>query len=302
MIRTETGVHPDRIRQQASHCLFVEGESDDSFDVQVIQALLDRSGINIKVKALGPSHTIRGAAEALHKVHPDYYFLIDRDHQHDRFVAKCWKNFPDPRESNLLVWRRRELESYFIIPEYLSESPHLKKRKTKADLEQATLSCSQRRLYLDAANLVIITVRERLKEKWIEKFRDSACFRTEADALKALKGRPEWAKFGKKASSLLADRTLEKRLHETVVKLTGGQTNLEYGKGCWPELVKGKPVFRRIVNRLFEVRDTRGRFVQGSERLSQVAKELVRLPLENQPQDFQELGVLIHNRVTSGPL
>jgi len=76
---------------------------------------------------------------------------------------------------------------------------------------------------------------------------------------------------------------------------------LEYGKGRWLELLKGKPVLKQVVNGFCEVRDRRGRFVQGTERLIQVAKQLVKLPLENQPQDLQQLCELIKKRITSRP-
>jgi len=211
MVRAQGSAYPESVRQKASHCLFVEGESDGAFDVVIIQALLDSPGANIEVRPLGPSHKIRGAAEAIHKTHPDYYFLIDRDHQEDAFVEKCWMNFPDPNESNLLVWRRRELENYFIIPDYLCKSPHLKKGKTKADLERAILSSCQGRLYLDAANLVLIGIRERLKDKWIERFSDSVCFPTETDALAALKKRPEWAEFSNRSNLAHGRRISQKK-------------------------------------------------------------------------------------------
>lgn len=298
MVDVKTGVHPDRVRQQASHRLFVEGESDESFDVQVIQALLDRSGVNIKVQPLGPSYRIRGAAEALHCVHPDYYFLIDRDHQDDTFVEKCWKKFPDPKQCNLLVWRRRELESYFIIPEYLCQSDLLKRSKTKADLEEAILASCSERLYLDAANLVIISIREDLKHRWIKRFGDSDLFSTEGEALSALKARPEWCKFGRKAGRLMGESTLRDRLHEAVTRLTGGLADLEYGQGRWLELIKGKPVFGQVVNQFFDVKDNMGRYVQGSERQIQVAKSLFRQEVSNMPGDFVELQRLIEKRVS----
>lgn len=300
MPKAKTSAYPGSVRQRASHSLFVEGGSDSAFDVQVIQALLDAAGIDIEVRPLGHAHTMRCAAEALHKVHPDYYFLVDRDHLEDRLVEKCWSRFPDPRESNLLVWRRRELENYFMIPDYLSKSSHRKKGVKEVDLQEAILSSCQRRLYLDAANLTIISVREVLKRRWLDEFSGKECFETEAAALDALKQRPELAEFGKKAGSLLAGGSLERRLHEIVTELTDGNERLEYGCGRWLELVEGKPIFHLVVNRFFEVRDNKGRFVQGDEKMAQVAKGLVRLPLSEQPDDFQQLERLIRKNVFSG--
>ncbi len=109
MAGVKKGPRPEEIRQSARHTLFVEGRSPDSIDPIVLQELF--KGLSVRVEPLGPSYHIKSAAEALYRQHPDYYFLIDRDHYYDDFVEKCWRNFPDPDTNNLLVWRKRELEN-----------------------------------------------------------------------------------------------------------------------------------------------------------------------------------------------
>jgi len=80
----------------------------------------------IRIRPLGPSYSVKSVAEALHPFHPTYYFLIDRDYHHnDDFVGRCWDNFPDPATHNLLVWRYREIENYFLEPDYLAYSDFL---------------------------------------------------------------------------------------------------------------------------------------------------------------------------------
>jgi hypothetical protein len=58
-------------------------------------------------------------AHALYQYHHDYYFLIDRDHHNDEEIEQYWEKFPDESTDNPLIWRRREIENYFLIPEYL---------------------------------------------------------------------------------------------------------------------------------------------------------------------------------------
>ena len=52
--------------------------------------------------------------------HPTYYFLIDRDHHDIDFINRSWYNFPDPNTHNLLIWRKREIENYFLEPNWLN--------------------------------------------------------------------------------------------------------------------------------------------------------------------------------------
>lgn len=109
MVEIRRGVDAEEVRQAARHTLFVEGSSDEAIDPQVLDKLL--GDVTIQIKTLGPSSHIRSVAEALHKHHPYYYFLIDRDHHNDIEVERCWERFPDISTCNLLIWRRRELEN-----------------------------------------------------------------------------------------------------------------------------------------------------------------------------------------------
>lgn len=119
------------IHRAAGHTLFVEGK----FDADVLNEFFKAHPLGdnlLHVEPFGPSFSIRAAAEALHRHHREYYFLIDRDHCDDAEVARSWENFPGPATKNILVWRRRELENYFLIPEYLLRSPHLHRLRARA--------------------------------------------------------------------------------------------------------------------------------------------------------------------------
>jgi len=58
-------------------------------------------------------------------------------------------------------------------------------------------------------------------------------------------------------------------------------------------------VLPRIINRCFQVKDAQGKFLQGKDKLNQIAKNLVRKPLKEQPDDFQRLYAIISHRIIS---
>jgi len=286
-------VRPEEVRSSARHTLFVEGKDDSAIDPTVLRALLRG---RVTVRGLGPSFHVRSAAEALHKHHPDYYFLVDRDHYDDAFVERCWRNFPDPATSNLLVWRRRELENYFLIPEYLLHSAYLTASEDK--LRRAILTACQKRVFFDAANLVIIWIREELKENWIELFKRASELGTREQALSRLKERREFAARKGSVGTTVGKRAITKKFDSVVRRMTGNGAGLEFGRGEWLHLVKGKKVLPTVASRCFRAKDADGRLVRGRDGLNEVVKELVARPLAEQPDDFQELHALIRKRVS----
>ena len=117
-IEVRRGIRSEEVRHHGQHVLFVEGDKG-SVDPEVLNKLFSNK---ISIEPLGPSSSVKSVAKALQTYHPTYYFLIDRDHYDDSFVEKCWDDFPDPKTNNLLIWRRREIENYFLDPDYLSRS------------------------------------------------------------------------------------------------------------------------------------------------------------------------------------
>ena len=113
-----TRIRSEDVRLQGQHILFVEGSDKESVDPKVLNELFSR---RVRIEPLGPSFSVGSVAEALQPNHPTYYFLIDRDHYDGSFIDKCWNNFSDPDTNNLLIWRRREIENYFLDPKYLCD-------------------------------------------------------------------------------------------------------------------------------------------------------------------------------------
>jgi hypothetical protein len=114
------------VLQSARHTVFVEGGHDGEIDPVIIGYLLKRNGLpQVEVRAMGSCENVRNAAHALVRHHPSYYFVIDRDDQDNETVERSWSDFPDLETDNLLIWRKRELENYFIDPEYIEKSEFL---------------------------------------------------------------------------------------------------------------------------------------------------------------------------------
>ena len=293
MIKATTGIRAEEVRQQGQHVLFVEGRDKDSVDPKVLNALF--SG-GLRIEPLGPSFSVRSVAEALHPHHPTYYFLIDRDyHKHD-FVDGCWNNFPDPVTHNLLVWRRREIENYFLEPQYLVRSKYCRVGEEK--LGEKVLQFANQRLFLDIANHVVISIREELKRNWIEKFSNPSDFSTKDGALLKLTKAKEFNQHCTNVHSKVSTAEVERRFAKFLGEMTGGQENIAFDAGNWLHLIQGKKVLAQVVNsECFQVNTTDRTVLMGREKLNEVVKDLLQKDAAVQPQDFMTLKELIDNRV-----
>lgn len=293
MIKVTTGIRAEEVRQQGQHVLFVEGRDKDSVDPKVLNALF--SG-GLRIEPLGPSFSVRSVAEALHPHHPTYYFLIDRDHHEHEFVDRCWTNFPDPGTHNLLVWRRREIENYFLEPQYLVRSKYC--RVSEEKLGEKVLHFANQRLFLDIANHVVISIREELKRNWIEKFSNPSEFSTKDGALLKLKKANEFDQHRTNVHSKVSTEEVERRFADFLGEMTGGQEGIAFGNGNWLHLIQGKKVLAQVVNsECFQVVTTDGAALMGREKLNEVVKDLLQKDAAVQPQDFMALKELIDNRV-----
>jgi len=293
MTTIRQGVEADEVRQSAKYTLFVEGKDESVIDPEVLSTLL--SNTPIQIKAMGPFSHILSVAEALHRHHPYYFFLVDRDYHDNSTVEKCWQLFPHEDTSNLLIWRKRELENYFLIPEYLERSQWLS--CPVDELKEHIRNFAHERIFLDAANMVIVDCREKMKKNWITLFTNYEYFQTKEQALKQLLQKEEFTHKLLHVSEKLHQDSLTQCFDDIVSNLFGGQSELEFGRGTWLDMVSGKILLHIVINKCFRVKDAKGRHLQGEQRLMEVVKELLKLSLENQPDDFQELYRLISKQV-----
>lgn len=273
------------------HTLFVEG-AKKSLDPTILGALL--RDLDIFIEPLGSSAGIKGAAHALRPSHPRYYFLIDRDHRDEQEVEKSWKTFRGPAADNLLIWRKRELENYFLDPEYLKRSPALKCSETT--LKEEILSLSSHRVYFEIANLVIAKIREEQQKGWIKTFPKNQGFETREKALARLKNLEGLKGTGKKIGEKVAENFVEREFNRVVKTLLDGAQKPQWGRGIWLQMIKGSEILPTVLNKYFQKKGPD----QKEQRREITRQLLMDLPLADQPSDFQELHRLIEERV-KGP-
>jgi hypothetical protein len=291
-----TDVDAKAVDFHGGHILYVEG-NEESFDLEVLKALAN----NIWIQPLRTASSIRSAAESLFPTHPKSYFLIDRDHHiSDEQVETYWRDFPDPSTKNLLVWRRKELENYFLEPSFLIGSSFCKedfKENNGQRLQEKIISLAQEWLYFDTANYVIVSLREDFRRQWIEKFSDHLKFPDKPSALKLLTEKSEFKVFSEKVSQQTATDEITTRFHEYLDKMTGGVEPLQWGIGQWLEMLSGKSMFNELINQCFHVKNQEGRVLQGKEARNLVARELLQTK-QNLHHDIRELKELIDKRVS----
>ena len=295
VLLVQTGVRAEEVRQAAEHTLFVEGRSEDGLDVSVLSELLWKT--KVVVRPMGPSYHIKSTAQALHPYHPNYYFLIDRDYHDDNEVESSWKSFPNPSAHNLIIWKRRELENYFLIPEYFVRSSYA--TCTVQEVQRILREEAHKRVYMDAANLAIIHIRQALKEKWIELFDSITGFETESQAQSKLIQVTAWENHRTKSKNTLKRETIERFFRQYVNTLLGGEPIPTIGKGQWMELMAGKVLFNCLLTKCIKVRDNNGVQMHGDLARREFVRELLRLPNHEQPDDFRKLYELVNARVAS---
>ena len=292
-----TNVDARAVDFRNEHVLYVEGNKE-SIDVEALKTLL---GNVLEIQPLGTSSSVSSVAHSLYPTHPKSYFLIDRDHHiSDAQVDTYWQNFPDPNTSNLLVWRRKEFENYFLEPSFLIESSYCKaefKANNGQQLQERITSLAQEWLYFDTANYVIVSLREEFRRQWIEKFSDHLKFPDKPSALKQLTEKTEFKAFSEKVLQQTATGEITTRFHEYLDKMTGGTEPLQWGVGQWLEMLSGKSMFNELINQCFHVKNQEGRVLQGKEARNLVARELLQTGQKNLPRDLRELKELVDKRV-----
>ncbi len=293
MVNIRTGIRSEEVRHDGQHVLFVEGGDENSIDPKVLNVLFSGA---LRIEPIGPAFRIRAVAEALSRYHPTYYFLIDRDHHKDSEVDRSWKEFPNPDNHNLLIWRRRELENYFLDPTYLVCSKFC--RVDVQVLGDMILRLANERLFLDVANWVVVSIREELKRNWIKLFRNPAEFTSKEEALCKLKTTAEFTKHVREVRRQCSSKEIEKRFEKCLDMMTGGRKELVVGQGRWHELIRGKRVLTQVVNSTcFEVKATSGESLVGRKKLFEVVEELLKNGGGGRPEDFDILQKLVGERV-----
>lgn len=297
MIRVRAGVGADAVRFDSRHVLFVEGGGDDAIDPVILRELL---GSRLRIEPLGASFSVASVAEALHPSHPDYYFLIDRDHHDEAFVERSWRNFPDPGSRSLLVWRKREIENYFLNPDYLKCSSYFVGNIDQ--LREFVVGRAQHRLYLDVANDVIVSLRETIKKNRVQTFTNPAAFSTRKIALQALTDLRLGDKYRNLVEQELSRERIETAFDDTLCTMTGmtdgAGDELQLGTGRWIDMMRGKKLLAEVVaSNMFRVEGRDGNPLSGAQKRNEVARDLLQRDRVTQPPDFVQLRDIMMQRI-----
>lgn len=289
MIEHKRGFASSEVEQGSSRVLFVEGEAN-SLDY----ILMSRVFTDVKVRAIGPSSNIKAAARAFSNVHPSYFFVVDRDHQEDSIVEETWNKFK-AGESNLVIWRKKEIENYFLNPTMLCSSEFILEGVTEEHIRERIEAYAKANIYMFAANRVIIRLREELKHQWIELYDKKEDFPDKEAALYKLMHNDKIQNKPTEVKGLFS--TIEALLESELDFMVGEDGDLQWGKGKWLELMPGKKILHELLNdtKLFIVSGNGGRKVEGNRKRQEILARLLSKP-ENWPDDFVQLKNIIGAR------
>ena len=294
MIQIKKGGRPEEVRMDAEHVLFVEG-GEEGVDQVVLRALLLNTP-SLRVEVMGRSSSVRSAQQALARHHPRYYFLIDRDHYDDDFVETSWQDFPDPAKGNLLVWRRREIENYFLDPSFLVQSKYCQfsEEKLKTTLEEL----AKKRVFLDVANFVISSIREDQTSRWTRHFTNPEDFPSKEKAIERVSEKALAEQSGEDLTVMLLRDKITNQFEKRLKSMTGDKENLTYGTGQWVAMIRGKKVLPQLLNSGgFQVTDASGQPLTGKEMQKEIVKDLIKNNVNSLPEDLVKLPKLIQERV-----
>jgi len=293
MLTIETGAAAQAVLQGAQHVLFVEG-TKDGLDVTVLGELVSPK---LRVQPLGSSFSVRSAATALHVFHPEYWFVIDRDDWDEGVVEASWAHFPDPAYDNLLIWRRKEVESYFLEPDWLARSAYWKPTASASELREWIAAQASASVWFAAANRVLVSRRNLVKRSPGPLLSEGQAHgRNASEVEELLVAAPLLQGLRDTVSSGVTEVEVRSAYHKECALLTGGVFPLQFGSGTWRELMPAKAMFRGIVNQWMRVPDQSR---PGNARLTgraaerAVAVDLLKNHHEYAPADLLKLRALL---------
>jgi hypothetical protein len=289
MVSVKVGGPAQAVLQGAERVLFVEGKPH-GLDVAVLGELLSP---RVRVAPLGPSFSVRSVATALHAEHPNYWFVIDRDEWDDDAVEASWQSFPDPKQHNLLIWRRKELESYFLEPDWVVRSRYLKVGANEEQITSWLEKQASETVWLDASNLVIVWARNAVKRAPCEllDFQDVKGLDRQGVEARLL-ATPGLGNLASVSAAKADPEVLRAAYAEACTTLSGDVWPLSFNAGRWRDLIPAKALFRSLVNRWFKVPDlAKGGTAQltGRDAESAVATDLLKNHQDSAPADLRAL-------------
>ena len=297
-MRARTHIESSDINFATDNVLFVEG-TQESLDVIVLTALLN--GI-VKVSPIGNSSTLKQSAKAFANSNPNYYFIVDRDYSTVAQVDENWRNFENDASENFLMWRKKEIENYFLDPSFLRRSQYYNGENDDNQLKQKIVCESKKYLFLTAANLSIVEIRQEFHD-WVSVYDNSALndFNEYNIGLTNLLNNLDFSSFSEKVATTFDTQKLQiKALYEKYVReLTGltdsnGNYLLSWGHGTWLDRISGKEVLQSVLQtNIFRIPNG----TQQSEKTNAIIQDLIISERTQLPEDFIKLKELLKKKV-----
>jgi len=281
MTNVRIGASGNEVRQGARRRLFVEGKAN-SLDPAAISAVV---GPSVDVVPLGPCFNVRAAAEALFPHHQDYYFLADRDYTSSDVVDELWLNFPNTVTHNFLVWRKHELENYFVDPSFAIKSSFLKAGKKSAEIERYLEKTFGDRLWVESVNRYIESVRASFRVS-LKFFEDSEILAPTIEKCATMAiSRMKAIKFSRPS-----DKQIKDGIRDAHQLLGGGRPRLQLGVGAWLDQMPAKEVFKGLISRFMAVTDRTGTRLNGVQAENEFVRDLLAAAgATGWPDDFVQL-------------
>lgn len=270
--------------------IFVEGLSTTSIDKPIIDGIFKSNNNSIDCKMVGFCTNVIAASQLLYKENNNNYFLIDRDHHDNTTINKSWTS---DRKNNLIIWKKRHIENYFLNPNFLMKSSHIKGSVKEIELISQIEDLANNRFFTDVVNLVLINLREKLKKNWVKKI-GLLPNNNEDEALNTLLEMNEINNFKSNVDKELCKNSIIDSFNYYKNEFTGGESSLKLGCGNWINLIEGKPILNQILNTNFIIKKSDNTNITGEELKLKVLKDLMIQTSENDwPDDFQLLKKII---------
>jgi hypothetical protein len=233
--------------------------------------------------------------------------VIDRDALDDDMVEASWAKFPDPTHDNLLIWRRRELESYFLEPGWLAMSRYLKPKATRANLQAWIERRASGIVWLAAANRVLESRRDlaRPKDRTTDLLTKQEVQGLERqDVEERLVSAPVLERLRELTAERLSKSSIRNDYQHACGLLSGGTFPLVFGTGRWRDLIPAKVLYHDLVNQWFAVPDLasgKPARLTGVAAQRAVAVDLLKNHQGQAPADLQQLKRILDD-LTRSPL
>lgn len=266
------------------HILYVEG-GKNSVDVQVLRKIIS----GVRVLPLGGASNLESLAEKFSDLHKNIYFVIDRDYRSAYRVQKIWQKFENG--GNIVAWRRREIENYFIDAKFLSKSNYLKKDK-KENLKSLIIAEAKKRIFLDAANFAFSEIKYGTKILGLKNNFTLKNFKTEKSAEEELK-KFDFDHVKSHAGDFLTTKELVEKFKEKLNSISEDPENMQYEDRNWMELMRGKGILRGVaVSDYFDFKDLEPKLEKGQQEIA-IIKEILENNVDSIPNDILKVKEMI---------